>query len=138
MLLRSGDPTFVITATMFLDISPSTVRELLGKRKICGSHSFTDEQVTYGHVCSSLSMRVIVVTPSIVLLESNGSIKSWSSVATKIGDYAKGPSWNVILFAHGWLGFTRVCYMVSPIQIYSLRIRILVSPVSGFLYAVAA
>ena len=56
----------------------------------------------------------------------------------KIGASTKGLSCNVIPYAHSWLGFTRVWSMVSHIQIDSLRIRIVVYPVSGFLYAVSA
>ena len=37
------------------------------------------------HLYSSLSVSVIVMTPSIFPLEDNGSINSWSSVAIKIG-----------------------------------------------------
>ena len=106
--LSSGDPPSVITATMFIDISSSTVLEILGKQTFCGYHSCADEQVTCGHVCSSLSAGVLVANQSIVPLEENGSIKSWSSVAMEIGASEKGLSWNVILYAHSWLGFTRV------------------------------
>ena len=56
----------------------------------------------------------------------------------KIGASAKGLSWTFILYASGWLDFTRVWSMVSPIYITPLSISIVVSPVSGLFYAVAA
>ena len=83
------------------------------------------------------SMGVLVVTPSIVSFEENRSIKSRSSVDMKIGASAKGLSCNVIPYARNWLGFTSVQSMIAPIQIDLLRIRIVVSPVSGLTYAVA-
>ena len=108
MSVSSGNPPSVITAPISVDISSSTVHEILGKQKFCGSYSCTDKQVTCGHACSSLAVGVIVVTPSIVSLEDNGSIKSWSYVAMKNGDFAKGLSWTVIPYVRSWLGFTRV------------------------------
>ena len=75
--LSSGDPPSVITAPMFLDISSSTVRELLGTRTFCGSHSCAAKQVTCRHVCSSLSVVFLVATPSKFPLEDNRSITSW-------------------------------------------------------------
>ena len=90
----------------------------------------------FGHVCSYFSVGFLVVTLIIVTLEDNGSIKSWFSVAMKIGASAKGLSWTVIPYASNWLVFTRVWYMVAPIYIALLRIRIVVSPVSGLFYAV--
>ena len=82
-------------------------------------------------------MGVLVVNPSIVPSEDTGSIQSWSSVATKIEAYAKVLYWTVISYARNWLGFTSVQSMIAPIQIDLLRIRIVVSPVSGLTYAVA-
>ena len=72
-----------------------------------------------------------MVTPSIVPLEDNGIIKSWSSVAMKIGASEKGLSWTVIPYALSWLGFARAISIVSPIHIALLSIRTVVSPVSG-------
>ena len=138
MLVRSGDPPSVITVPMLLDISSSTVRELLGNQTFCGSYSCADKQVTFGHVCSSFSVEVLVGTPSIGHLEDNKIIKSWSSVATKIGASSKGLYLTVIPYARSWLGFTRLWSVVSHIQISLLRISIVLSPVSWFPYAVAA
>ena len=121
---------------MFLYISPSTVCNLSGNQTFCGYHSCADEHVICGHFCSSLSMKVLVATPSIVSLEYNGSINSRSSFAKKIGDYTKWLSWNVIPYARIWLGFTRVLSMVSPIHISLLSIRIMVSYVSELAYSV--
>ena len=133
----SGDPPFVMNAPIFFDISSSTLRGLLGKQTFCGTHSCADKQVICGQVCISLSVGVLVVTPSIVNLEENGSTKLWSSFARKIGAYAKGLSWTVIPYARSWLGFTIVWSMVSPIYIALLRIRIVVSPLSVLFYAVS-
>ena len=138
VLVRSVDPPSVITAPIFLDVSSSTLIELLGKQTFCGSHSCADKQVTCGHVCSSLYVGDLVVTLGIVFLENNGRIKSWSSVDVNVGDSAKGFSWTVIPYERSWLGFTRVWYMVLPIQIASLRIRIVVYPGSVLSYDVAA
>ena len=126
MLVRSGGPTSVINVSIFLAIYSSTLCELLGKQILYGYHSCANEQVKYGHVCSSLSAGALVVNPSIV-----------PSVATKIRDSAKGLSWTIIPYACNWLGFTRVWSMVSPIQIALLRIRIVVSPVSLLSYTEA-
>ena len=76
---RSGDPPSIITVPMLLDISSSKVHELFGTRTFYGYQSCADKQVTWGHVCSSLYVDVLVATPSIVPLEHNRSIKSWSS-----------------------------------------------------------
>ena len=70
---------------MFLAVSSSTVHEVFGKRTFYGYHSCANKKVTCGHVCSSFSVGVLVVTPSIVTLEDNGSIKSFPYVATKMG-----------------------------------------------------
>ena len=75
MSVRSEDPPSVITAPMFLEISSYIVHKLFRNQSYCGSHSCSDEQVTFGHVCSSFSVGVHVVTPSIVPFEDNGSIK---------------------------------------------------------------
>ena len=123
---------------MFLDISYSTVRELLGNQTFCGYHPCANKQVTCGQVCSSLSVGFLVVTPSIVSFEENEIIKSWSSVSMKIVASEKGLSSTIISYAHSWLVFNRVWYIISPIQIDLLSIRIVVSPVSGLLYAVFA
>ena len=45
-----------------------------------------------------------MVTTSIFPLEDNGSIQSWSSVATKIGASANGSSWNAIPYACNLVG----------------------------------
>ena len=136
--VRLGDSPSVITAPTFLDISSSTVRELLGKLTFYGSYSYANKQVIFGLVCSYFYMGVLVATPSIVPLKDNDSIKSWSSVAMKIGASARGLHWNVIPYAWNWLGFTRVLSMVALVQISLLRIRIMVSPVLGLWYDVAS
>ena len=92
MLERSGDTPSIITALILLDISSYKVHELLGKLTVYGFQSCTDKQVTCGCVYKSFSNGVIVVTPSIVPLKDNSSIKSWSSIAMRIGDFAKGLS----------------------------------------------
>ena len=74
VLVGSGDPTSVITATRFLDIYSSTVHKILGTRTFYGSHSWPDKQVACGNVCSSLYVGFILMTPSLVTLEDNRSI----------------------------------------------------------------
>ena len=138
VLVRSGYTPSVMTAPMFLDISSSRIQKLLGKQTFYVTYSCTDKQVTHGHVCSSLSVGFLVVTPSIVPFEDNGSINSWSSAAMKIGDSEKGLSWTLVPYARNWLGFTRVWSVASRIHIALLGMRIVVSPVLGLLYTVAA
>ena len=106
--VRSVEPFYVMTEPMLLAISSSTARYLLGKKIFCGYHSCTNKQVTCGHICSSLSMGVLLVNRIIVPLEDNRSIKSWSSIAMKIGAYEKVLSLTVIPYAHNWLVFSRV------------------------------
>ena len=90
VLMSSWDPPYLMTASMFLYISSFIVRELLGNRTFCWSHSCANKQVEFKHICISLSAGVLVVTPSIVPLEDNGRINLWSSVAMKIGTLQKG------------------------------------------------
>ena len=87
--VKSGYLPPVITAPISLDISSSAVRELLGNQTFSRSYTCADKQVTHGHVCRSLSVVVLVVNPGVVPFENNRIIKSWSSVAIKIGDSAK-------------------------------------------------
>ena len=102
--VKSGYLPPVITAPISLDISSSAVRELLGNQTFYESHSCADKQVTCGNVCISLSVGFIVMTPSILPLEDNRIINSWSFVAIKIGASEKGLSWNFIPYARNLVG----------------------------------
>ena len=113
--VRSGDLSSFITAPMFLDISSYTVSELLEKWTFCGSHLYSNKQVTCGNICSYLFVGFLLMNPSIVPSEDSKNINSWSSVAMKVGASEKGLFWTVIPYAHSFLGFTRVWSMVSPI-----------------------
>ena len=82
-------------------------------------------------------MEIIFITGS-ETTQNNGIMKSWFYIAMEIGASAKGLSSNIIPYARNEFFSVRVRSMVAPIHITSLRIRIVVSPASGLMYAVYA